>query len=124
MTLADQMASDVTNVFLITDEHAVEVTRVPASGSSVTGIPAIWEPEDSKMRSAQNEVTHDTGKSLVWRGRLYLSSSLTVAETDQWTIDGETWQCVEIGKPSGGMLAIDLQRKQRTQTNKSSGMLL
>ena len=124
MTLADQMASDVSDVFLNTDEHAETITRVPASGDPVTGIAAVWEPEDSRMRAAQNDVVHDSGKALVWRGRLYVSSDLTVAETDSWTIDGENWECMEIGKPSGGMLAIDLQRKDRKHTNRSSGKLL
>lgn len=122
MTLASQMETDVADVFLNTDEHAQTVTRV--AGGVSTSVNAVWEPMESQSDTTGPEVTHETGKALVWRGRLYVASSQTVAETDEWTIDGETYQCVEIGKPSGGMRVIHLQNKKRVHTNQGSRVLL
>lgn len=123
MTLADQMESDVAGVFLQDEEHAQSVTRTPATGDPVT-VTAIWEPNDTRMRSNQPEVEHDTGKSHVWKGRLYVASSVTVADSDQWTIDGETYQTHVVGKNEGGMRSIDLQLKERKQTNRAGVKLL
>lgn len=116
----DIAASDFT---LMLSEFGESVTRVPASGDPVT-VTAIWEPGDTRMRSGQPEVEHDTGKSHVWKGRLYVASSVTVADSDQWTIDGDTYQTVIVGKNEQGMRAIDLQLKERKQTNRAGVKLL
>jgi len=105
-----------TDFAFMLSEFGVSVTRNPSGGDPVS-VDAIWKPTES-------DVNHETGKSLVWKGRLSLLSSQTVSETDEWTIDGETYQTIKVGKASAEMRVIDVQLKNRVQTNRSSGMLL
>lgn len=90
-------------------------TRTPATGDPETVV-GIWEPEPP-------EVNRETGKTLVWRGKLSIESTVTVLENDTWTIDGTVYQCVHIGKNDGGMRVIHLATEKREYTNKGTGVL-
>jgi len=121
MTLASQMASDVSSVFLNTEEHAEAVTRVPVSGGSASVL-AVWEP-DEYQSIAGPRVDMSAGRRVERTGRLFISSTQTALLTDTWTINGETWLPEKVGSSDFGCKIVFVKREDLQRTEKSGGTL-
>lgn len=111
MTLADQIAADVADVLLNTEEHAESVTHRPlgnaAADAAVTAVVQFDEPQ----------IEHDRGRKVLQRGVLFVADSLALAETDRWRIRGKFYDIERIGVAEAGLVAVHVvDRKAETTT--------
>lgn len=118
MTLKDLMASDMTDVILNDDEHAISVTQWPqgVEGSAVSPITAVFNAIETRR-----ELTR--GVEYVFRATLTLLASVTVNPQDVWVIDEVTYQTLKIGDAEEGGRIIEIQRNDKDHTS-GSGTLL
>ena len=103
-TLKEQIASDVSSVFLNTDEHADSITRYPlgdtAAGEPVTG---IFEEDDPKQLL-------QAGREIERMGTLHISEYQTADGRDRWKINDEIWDAESVGRIEDGMKTVRLRR--------------
>lgn len=114
-TLADDIAADVSRVFLDTRHFAINVTHYPAgtigSPATVTG---IWTPETSSEDKA-------AGRRNSRRGCLQVDDSVVIRSDDLWQIDSEMWSTESWKTLPGGMKEARLKKAdQETRTAHSS----
>lgn len=119
MTLKTQMATDVANVFLNTDEFAEAITYTPANGSGASVNAVV-------MRDSVSHDNFQDGLSSVYRATIKLASADVSAPAinDTVTFDGRTWTVVEVdaGDP-GGMHEIRVQQIDRTEVSRQNHRL-
>jgi len=110
MTLADQMADDVGDVFLNLDENAVEaIYKQGAAGKLVRG---IW------CDQGESEDGQDDGPVVVRRGVLYVDGTangitapaLTDRVVPTGVPGGDEWEVESIGDRGAGMVRLSLVR--------------
>ena len=91
MSLASQIAADITSVFLNTDEVARSVTRYPLGVvPNAVPITVIWEPDDDEKRnSGQHE---ERGRDNIRMGWLRVAAAAAVVPADRWLIDSAVWE--------------------------------
>lgn len=107
MTLKSLITSDVTSVFLNTDEFAERVTRYPCGdrvggGFSVTGVFEEQEPAKDTSR----------GQANVRRGTLHVAAGTDVSDNDSYLINSELWQLESWGRTDSAMMALELVRHE------------
>lgn len=104
MSLADLIASDVDDVFLVTDDFAETMLRYAGGDrdntTSVTGV-VTWAPT----------VPSDTrGKGYVRRGELLLNDSVTVTAADAFLINERRYEVESLDDPQYGSRIVRLIR--------------
>ena len=107
MTLASQMLSDVTSVFLNSDEHAETVTRTPYNGGAPTSFLAIIDVLETTL-------DEKSGKQELRRASMLCASSVVVNIQD--TIKVGTVNCLvkSVSLASVGMKTCMLTRGVKT----------
>lgn len=111
MTLAAQIVSDVTGVFLNTDDFAESVTHITYLGVATTRTAIFFrdtEQDDTftnrdDLRESGSAVRDDRGIRIRAQGVIELPTTVTVDDRDTFIIDGTTWNVVRIanGRDSG-----------------------
>lgn len=101
MTLAATMRSDVSSVFLDTDEHAESVTYSPRGSSTTSTIKAIVE------RLATESMTDERGTSLRKMAFFHIADTTRPSEGDKLAVGGVTYRVDGITTDDGfGMLRV------------------
>lgn len=100
MSLADQITSDVADVFLVTDDFA-EVVRRYAGGdvsksSAVTAI-VTWQPV---------QVSTDRGRAYTQEAELLISSDVTISETDAFAIGSRRCEVISVTESDDGVKTV------------------
>ena len=119
-TLKQQIASDVSAVFLDTDEFAETWTQWPrgveANAASVVVVPDLPMAERKTHR----------GEEQIQKPEIWVADSVTVHEKDVWIDEGATaWQAVVIYPVEGDMRRIEIQKNDKDHTSRpGSGQLL
>lgn len=111
MTLADQMASDVTDVFLNTDEHATSFTYTPPLGGTPGSVTGIWELGETKV-----EKDHQGNVEVVHPATLLVESGEVFAREGILTVANESWPVTVVGKDNAGMRVIQFERRTKVAT--------
>lgn len=124
MTLADQIVSDVSDVFLKTDEHAETVTHYPQddrlNGVSRTALVFLDEEDD-----AGGDVMDRSGERIHRQCLLELPASVTVnceneaRRHDTFLIGGELWRAHRIRGRDAGAQTVELRRNEQITTKRS-----
>lgn len=99
--------------------HGQTVTHIPhglaADAASVTG---IWGEDAPEKRT-------EYGRETVRTGVLHVHQDVAVSVTDQWSIEGETWQTTRAtNNAENGMKTCYLQRNDKRETKGKRGPLL
>lgn len=102
MSFQDQIASDLTDVFLNTADFAESVTYTPVSGSPST-LDAVFEPYSGSIQ-------RDEHLSTVQSARLHLANTISPAIGDTFTIDGLVWNFHGIESSDASGLVLELRR--------------
>lgn len=106
MTLKDVMASDVTNVFLNTDEHAESVTRYSLGDTSNPDtLTVVWEEEDA-------EDDRQRGQELVRRAKLHVKTSDSPNVKDRWRKGSQNWETESVGPVEGDLTVVTVIRHE------------
>lgn len=100
MTLASQLVSDVSSVFLETDDFATSVTQYPLGvvANAVT-LTAVFDQDDDNGQPGHDSMF---GNRLMRQARLELAATVTVTcgethrERDTFLIAGILWGAVRI----------------------------
>ena len=103
MTLASQMLSDVTSVFLNSDEHAETVTRTPYNGGAPTSFLAIVDVLETTL-------DEKSGKQELRRASMMFASSVTINIDDTITYGGVVLIVKTVSLASVGMKTAMLTR--------------
>jgi hypothetical protein len=102
MTLASQIASDVSAVFLDLDDFAVQVRRYVNGNESeqqiLTGV-VTWFP---------TEPTEERGRGTRRRGEIILSSSATVTVHDAFRIGADLAQVEAVSQKQDGAVVVSI----------------
>lgn len=94
------------------------VTRIPATGDPVTGIVGVWtEYAEDRLSAMRPKRDMSEGLEIERHGLLLVASSLTVLDTDRWTVLGETWELQRVGQVGGGYRELYLQRNDKKRTS-------
>lgn len=111
MTLAAQIVSDATDVFLNTEDFAEAVTHITYGGTATSRTAIFFrdtEQDDpftnrDDLRESGSAVRDDRGIRIRKQGILELPTSVAVDDRDTFIIDGTTWSVVRIanGRDSG-----------------------
>lgn len=114
MTLASQIISDVTDVFLNSDEFAESVSYTPF-GSSAKSINAVVEYEETVESSPQID-----GRGRVKRARMYISTDATdgvatPTNKDTVEINSADWNVVGSPESDAGMWVLSIERFESTE---------
>jgi len=112
VTLASQMSSDVTGVFLDTEDHAVSVIRRPARGGNTSDIVGVFDVTES-------EVDVMNGKRVIHKAKLECAASAVIENEDTLTVGAEIWTVHAVGPANVGMKCVQLQRVE--QKHQGSG---
>lgn len=113
MSLQDDIEADVADVFLDTSNGFAEsITHYPAgaTGSPATVTADVQFTAQTGFDTQNIERTY--GKSLVIRGRLRVSASLTLLKTDAWLIAGKRYDTESIGAEEFGLVTVEIIRKE------------
>lgn len=105
MTLADQMLSDVSTVFLNTDEHAGTYTYTAPRTGTTSSVVGVWDIDETPNL----EVTR--GLENILTGKLLVDEAETIKKDGSFSINGETWQVESVGGENVGMRTIVLTRQ-------------
>lgn len=112
MTLSSLITSDVSGVFLNTDDFAETVTHWPlgvsANAASVT---AVFIEGQGGSEDPRRDLSR--GEEVVHRARLYVPSGTSTDERDIWVVNSVQWQTLAVGPTEGGMTTVQLQRNDR-----------
>lgn len=110
MTLASQMLSDVSSVFLNTDEHAAAYAYTKRSGSTGT-VDGVWELDEvPNLELTRGEENCHTGK-------LHVAATTTLKRDDVVTINSQAWTIAGVGAVNAGMQTITLKRQDVASRN-------
>jgi hypothetical protein len=104
MSLHDLIVSDVSDVFLVTDDFAEVVTRYAKGDrdvrSSVTGV-VTYQPTD---------MLTTRGKGYRRTATLAISSDVVVDAADAFLLGSDRYEVVAIDAPQDGMRTVHLQQ--------------
>lgn len=103
MTLREQMADDVTDVFLNEDEHAETVTRTPRGGGSTTSFVAVVDVLETELDTKE-------GKQEIRKASMLFASDKAVNVEDTITVDGVALVVKSVSLASVGMKTAMLTR--------------
>jgi len=115
-TLADDLVSDATAVFLNTNDFARTVSRLPGGeGSGVSVVAIIDDMGDGGL-----EMETASGVMVQRTMRLEVAESQAVTYDDQWVIDGERWET--IGCPPGrdGIRVVTVRRTDQMKQRRTA----
>lgn len=115
MSLADLIAGHASSVFLNTEHFAVAATQITGTTSTAR---TVWFEE------LDPAVFTDRGTGTERRARLAVSDSVTVSVQDRWTISNETWEVVSIKNPRGGLVELEVKRRDDEFRNGKPGTVL
>lgn len=111
-TLADDLQSDVDNVFLQPDHFAETVTRYPLGvAENAVAVTADFQ-EQEPVRDTQR------GEDNVRRGRLSISSDVDAHPNDTWLINSLHWDTLTVGPNQHGMQTVEVQRTEALRTRR------
>lgn len=89
-------------------------------GESVThwplGVSTSASPERAIVNLDQAEKDTKGGTRFATSGRIRVSSSLSLSDSDAWVIRDVTYQVVVVGKPQGGLTEIEIKHVQKKHT--------
>lgn len=105
MTLAEQIVSDATSVFLNTDDFAESVTllRSDSSVETVTAIADVFPQEWNEFDKVWEQ-----------RGFVEVLSTTPAERADKWEVGGVVFKVEKLGADRRGMRRIDLIRQVKT----------
>lgn len=115
-SLSELMVSDVSEVFLNTDDFAETVIqeREGKRGKEQPTAITVWDIPDQRSTGTRDAKL---------RGSLHLSSSVVVAMSDKWQIDGRTYCTIGIGDPEHGMREVRVEHRQGDIRRDSLGVI-
>lgn len=103
-SLKDQIAADVSSVFLNTGEFADQVTRYPL-GDTAAGKPVIGVFEEDDPQELLK-----SGKEIERMGTLHIAEDQEADSRDRWKINEEIWDAESVGRIEEGMKTVRLKR--------------
>lgn len=131
MSLRDQLAADVTDVFLSDDENVQPFLKtvmhyprgVTAAGVERSVTVYLDDESGARMSRAREEmsVRNRDGKQIVRYGAIELAIAVTTHEDDQWLIDGERWNSVADEGRDDFMKAVIITRTETRATTARRG---
>lgn len=115
MTLADNLASDVTTI-ISAAEFAEAVTLQPAGGGSTAGLGDF-------QRDQPMELQGDEGTFAIYEGTLSVSEAVfsAIAEGDTFVIDSQTWRVFEEPRLEHDLWTVRVTRVPDPPTRRASG---
>jgi hypothetical protein len=133
LTLKQQMAADVEDVFLDTDAFADTITWYPkgdmSRGQSILAIVDTDQVEGTREVSGDGRVLHhEKGESLRQTARLEIAASIDITEAphpkpDKFGISDKTWVVKRVLGSDAAMQTVLVvrQRKQLTRRGQTRG---
>lgn len=103
MTLREQMADDVADVFLNEDEHAETVTRTPRGGGATNSFLAVVDVLETTLDVK-------SGKQELRRASMMFASDKALNVDDTITVDGVVLMVKSVSLASVGMKTAMLTR--------------
>lgn len=119
-TLAQQIVSDATTVFLNTDDFAQTVTHYTYNGSSFTSTSRTANFDEFGGAVEDTQI----GRRFVRRAIIDLPATVTVvcnddqAKCDYFTVSGERWDVESVPERDAGMVSVQVVRYEKVATRK------
>lgn len=104
-TLAELMLTDVSDVFLNTNEHAATYTYTAPRTGTTTSVTGVWSVDETPNLDVTRGVEN------CMSGELLVASSVSVLRSGTFSINGETWNVERVGPVNVGMRVLSLTRQ-------------
>lgn len=95
-------------------------TRTPTTGDPVPVTAVFNEYSEDRLAALRPKRELSHGEEIERHALLQVPEALTVAESDEWTVDGLVWQTQRIGSNKNGYREIYLQRNDKKTTRKQA----
>lgn len=110
-TLKDQIASDVSTVFLNTEEFAETWKQWPQGDQGRVTAVTVVPDYRTDFENAGTSRSTERGDEQVTRFEIYVPDSVTVTAKDVWLDESEhQYRTVEVGPLDGSMRRLTIQR--------------
>lgn len=110
MSLATQIQSDVSDVFLNTSDFAESVTRYPLGATgSPESVTAVFAERDASQDTTRGDDNNRTAT-------IHVASSVDADPRDTWLINSEVWETTAVKGSGDGMAVIELRKRERMRT--------
>ena len=97
MSLAEQMESDVDDVFLNISDHARQILIVPPRSRDTVSVVGVWDV------SIQDQTQMERGKEIMLQATFIYSASVIIQTDSSASVDGLLWTCKSPGAELVGM---------------------